>query len=121
MASQCESVKMSVMYPSSSAMKMIRLSKTAAANTSNTSLSVRQLNRVPKFTCSSQESSGRVRLKVYERESQTYQQRFQPITQQTGYRITPLQSASPALFSSEVDEKQVSFSVVICCLLSTVL
>lgn len=54
-----------VIYPSSSAMKMIRLSKTAAANTSSTCWSVRQLKSMAKLTCSSQESSGRVRLMIW--------------------------------------------------------
>ncbi|KAG7224284.1 hypothetical protein INR49_000527 [Caranx melampygus] len=46
---------------------MIRLSSTAAAKTTNTSLSVRQLNSVAKLTCSSHESSGRVRLMIWKR------------------------------------------------------
>ncbi|TNN27403.1 hypothetical protein EYF80_062453 [Liparis tanakae] len=55
----------------SSAMKTMRRSKTAAANTSSTSLSVRQPNSVLKFTCSSQESSGRVRLMIWWRGTTT--------------------------------------------------
>lgn len=51
-------------HPSSSAKKMIRLSRTAAANTCNTSSSVRQWNRVQKLTCSSQESNGRVKCMI---------------------------------------------------------
>lgn len=60
----CECID-DVIYPSSSAMKMIRLSKTAAANTSSTCWSVRQSKSVAKLTCSSQESSGRVRLMIW--------------------------------------------------------
>ncbi len=59
-----KSAQVRVSYPSSSAMKMIRLSRTAAANTTSTSSSVRQLKSVAKFTCSSQESNGRVRLMI---------------------------------------------------------
>lgn len=46
---------------------MIRRSRTAAANTSNTSSSVRQPKSVAKFTCSSQESNGRVRLMIWKK------------------------------------------------------
>lgn len=51
-------------YLSSTAMKTMRRSIAAAANTSTTSSLVKQRKSVRKSTCSSHESNGRVRLMI---------------------------------------------------------